>query len=356
MAEQITTLDEFEAEYKKGIGVEIDLDKHNFLTEATRDNIMNFADAIGDNNPLWINEEYARKSRFGMITAPPTFLYNVNHGSLPSASGTITLPIHNQTHLYAGAEFEFFRPIWLGDRFTVKGKAVDIVRKQSKSVGSMLFVTGEASYFNQREELIGIIRTITCRYIIPDRQAIEFDRETKQPDVLAKSPDLLAFERKRRGAEPRYWEDVEVGMEMTPPLEKGVLTMTEIFRFGLFVPPRLRRIESKRETMELGFERESAQKRAGLENASDYGPQRICWLGQFLTDWMGDDGTLKKFSSQIRHPNIIGDINTVKGKITSKYIKDGEHLVDCEIWVENQAGLVTAPGQAIVALPSKGNI
>ena len=51
MAKPITTLDEFEAEYKKGIGVEIDLDKHNFLTEATRDNIMNFADAIGDNNP-----------------------------------------------------------------------------------------------------------------------------------------------------------------------------------------------------------------------------------------------------------------------------------------------------------------
>ena len=355
MAKPITTLDEFEAEYRKGIGVEIDLDKQIFLTEATRDNIKNFADAIGDNNPLWIDEEHAEKSRFGIITAPPTFLYNVNHGSLPSASGTITIPIRNQTHLYAGAEFEFFRPIWLGDKFTVKGKAVDIVRKPSKSVGSMLFVTGEASYFNQRKELIGIIRTITCRYIIPDRQAIELQRETK-PNVIAKSPDLLAFERERRGAEPRYWEDVEVGIEMTPPLEKGLLTMTEIYRFGLFVPPRLRRIESKQETVVLGFEREVAQKRAGLENASDYGPQRICWLGQFLTDWMGDDGTLKKFSAQVRHPNIIGDTNVVKGTVTSKYIRDEEHLVDCEMWVENQSGLVTAPGQATVALPSKGNI
>ena len=352
MVRPITTLEEFEAEYKKGIGVEIDLSKQLFLTEATRDNIKNFADAIGDNNPLWINEDYARKSRFGMITAPPTFLYNVTHGSLPSASGTITRPIHNQTHLYAGAEFEFFRPIFLGDKFTVKAKAVDIVRKQSKSVGTMLIVTGEASYFNQREELIGIIRTITCRYILPDRQAIGSERNARF-DTEAKSPDLLAFERERRGAEPRYWEDVEVGMEMTPPLEKGLLTMTEIYRFGLFVPPRLRRIEIRQEMMELGFEREATQKRAGLENASDYGPQRICWMVQFLTDWMGDDGTLKKFSAQIRHPNIIGDSNVIKGKVTNKYVNDGEHLVDCEMWVENQSGLVTAPGQATIALPSK---
>jgi len=352
MVEPITTLDEFETEYKKGIGVEIDLSKQLFLAEATRDNIKNFADAIGDNNPLWINEDYARKSRFGMITAPPTFLYNVNHGSLPSASGTITRPIHNQTHLYAGAEFEFFRPIYLGDKFTVKAKPVDVVRKQSKSVGTMLFVTGEASYFNQREELIGIIRTITCRYILPDRQAIGAERKARL-DVEAKSPDLLAFERERQGAEPRYWEDVKVGMEMIPPLEKGLLTMTEIYRFGLFVPPRLRRIEIRQEMMELGFEREATQKRAGLENASDYGPQRICWMGQFLTDWMGDDGTLKKFSAQIRHPNIIGDSNVIKGKITNKYVNDDEHLVDCEMWVENQSGLVTAPGQATIALPSK---
>jgi hypothetical protein len=172
---------------------------------------------------------------------------------------------------------------------------------------------------------------------------------------MAKSPDILAFERQRRGPEPLYWEDVAAGMEMKPPLEKGLLTMTEIFRFGTMVPPHLRRIEIRRESVELGFERESHQKRAGLENASDYGPQRTCWLGQMVTDWMSDASTLKKLSCQIRHPNIIGDINTIKGKVAGKYVKEREYLVDCDILVENQAGLVTAPGWAIVALPSRSN-
>ena len=72
MHNPITTLEQFEAEYRKGIGIEMDLNDQRFLKEVTRDNILNFADAVGDNNPLWINEDYAAQSRFGSITAPPT--------------------------------------------------------------------------------------------------------------------------------------------------------------------------------------------------------------------------------------------------------------------------------------------
>jgi acyl dehydratase len=353
MADKTNALDEFERDFKKGIGIEHDMSPQRFVVEATRDNIKNFADAIGDANPLWINEAYARKSRFGGIVAPPAFLFNINHGSGPALAPFGQPPPADLALLYTGAELEFFRPIRLGDEITVRGKSTGIERKQSKSLGPMLFATGEAYYYNQRQELIGIIRTTNCRFIPPKKQAIHIDRESR-PGVEIKSPDLLAFEHQRRGATPRYWEDVVVGEEMTPTLEKGLLTLMEIMRFGLYVSPTLRRIERKREYMEIGFSREEVQKRAGLENASDYGPQRVCWLSQFVTDWMGDDGTLKKYSCQVRHPNIIGDSNFVKGKVKGKRIENGEHLVDCEIWVENQAGLVTAPGLATVALPAKG--
>ena len=352
MIKQVNPLDEFEREFKANLGTETDLNPQRFLVEATRDNIKNFAEAVGDNNPLWIDEEYARKSRFGMITAPPTFLYNITHGSSPSSTISGTPPRKDLALLYSGAELEFFRPIRLGDEFIVKGKSVDIIRKQSKVLGPMLFATGEASYYNQRNELIGTIRTTTCRFKPPEKQAISIDRESR-PEVEIKSPDLLAFERKRRGAEPRFWEDIEIGMEMTPVLEKGLLTMTEIFRFGILVPSLPRRIESRRSFVEIGFTREETQKRAGMESASDYGPQRVCWLGQFVTDWMGDDGTLKKMSCQVRHPSIMGDTNIIRGKVKNKRIENKEYLVDCEIWVENQAGVVTAPGQATVLLPSK---
>ena len=353
MPEQKKTLDDFERDFRAGIGKEYDISGNRFIVEATRDNIKNFADAVGDANPLWINEAYAKKSRLGGIIAPPTFLYNINHGSTPALAPPGQPPPMNFAVLYAGAELEFLRPIRLGDEFAaIKAKSVGIERKQSKSLGPMLFATGEAYYNNQKKELIGIIRTTICRVKPQEKQVVHIDRESK-PGFEIKSPDLLAYERKRRGAEPRYWEDVVVGEEMTPVLEKGLLTMMEIIRFGLFVSGMPRRIERKRDYVEIGFAREEMQKRSGLENASDYGPQRVCWLGQFVTDWMGDDGTLKKYSCQVRHPSIMGDSNFVKGKVKGKHIENGEHLVDCEIWVENQAGLITAPGSALIALPSK---
>ena len=138
-----------------------------------------------------------------------------------------------------------------------------------------------------------------------------------------------------------------------PVLEKGLLTMMEIVRFSVMVPPVPRRIERKRLFPDIGFSREAAQKRAGLADASDYGPQRVCWLSQLATDWMGDDGTLKKLACRIRRPNLIGDINTVKARVADKYIEDGEHLVVCDMGVVNQAGTVTAPGRAVIALPSR---
>ncbi len=351
MPEKSITLDEFEQAFRAGIGKEYEIPER-FVVEAARDNIKNFADAVGDANPLWINESYAKNSRFKGITAPPTFIYNINHGSGP-ALAAIGLPMAvNLAVLYTGAELEFYRPIFLGDEFTVRGKSLSIECKQSKSLGAMLFCTGEVSYYNQRQELIAILRSTVSRFNPPSQHVVHIDREAKN-NIEPRSPDLLAFERRRRGAVPRYWEDVVVGEEMTPVLEKGLLTMMEIIRFGLFVSGMPRRIERKRENIETGFSREEMQKRSGLENASDYGPQRVCWLGQFLTDWMGDAGTLKKYACQVRHPSIMGDSNFVKGKVTGKHVENAEHLVDCDIWVENQAGLITAPGHAVIALPSK---
>ena len=42
-----------------------------------------------------------------------------------------------------------------------------------------------------------------------------------------------------------------------------------------------------------------------------------------------------------------------KGKVTGKYVVDGEHIVALEMWGENQRGEVTTPGNAEVVLPSR---
>jgi hypothetical protein len=44
-----------------------------------------------------------------------------------------------------------------------------------------------------------------------------------------------------------------------------------------------------------------------------------------------------------------------KGRVTRKYVENGQHMVDCEIWLENAKGEKTTPGSATAILPSRGH-
>ncbi len=353
----ITTLDEFQAEYKKGIGAVL---PHRPTKEASLDNSRRFGDGIGDYNPLWRDEAYARESRFGMITAPPTFIYGVSLGVAAGETGNIDRARVSTAHLpvnYAGVEIEFLRPIWLGDRITSQEQVGDTVRKHSKRLGPIAFNTGLVSYSNQRGELVTTARTLMVRFQNTG-EALTYDREPRA-EMQPEAADPLVWERQRRGAETRYWEDVTEGEEI-PTLKKGTYTVTELFLFthGVLGTGRSTRAALQAEgSADLGgggrFDAEHARERRNMPGQFDYGPQRVCWLGQIVTDWMGDDGTLRKLNASIRHPNVVGDTNTVHGAVVKKYVEDGEHLVVLDVRNENQSGLATALGTATVLLPSR---
>ena len=146
MTEPIRTIDEFAAEYHKTIGQELAFKP---AKEANLDNIRRYGDGAGDYNPLYRNPGYAANSRFGMVTAAPTFIYAVSLGVVAGETGNIDrarvsiryLPVN-----YAGADIEFVRPIWLGDTVTATETVGDTMRKESKRIGSIQFNTGLVTY------------------------------------------------------------------------------------------------------------------------------------------------------------------------------------------------------------------
>ena len=151
--------------------------------------------------------------------------------------------------------------------------------------------------------------------------------------------------------EQLYWEDIEVGAEITP-LAK-IATTQMLVRWagasGDFNP--------------LHYDSAYVAS-AGLGQVIVHGALKRQWLIQLMTDWMGDQGFLKKFSCQYgamdypRHMQSIsepqdGETWHCRGKVTRKYI-DGEiHLVDCKISLENGKGEITTSGKATVILPGK---
>ena len=69
--------------------------------------------------------------------------------------------------------------------------------------------------------------------------------------------------------------------------------------------------------------------------------------------WMGDDGFLWKESDQTRKFNFHGDTQWIKARVSGKRREATLHIVDLEVWCENQRGEVTSPGTASVLLPSR---
>src|SRR5262249_13705435 len=117
--------------------------------DVEKGHIRRFAEAIGDDNPVFSDESTARKSRFGGVIAPPTF-----YRSMGSPIPSIDLPGMGQSFrgLDGGSEWESLQPIRPGDRITSQSKLVDI-RESEGRLGPMIFITIEHSYTNQFGEL-----------------------------------------------------------------------------------------------------------------------------------------------------------------------------------------------------------
>ena len=94
-------------------------------------------------------------------------------------------------------------------------------------------------------------------------------------------------------------------------------------------------------------------KNNGLPDIILHGALKNAFLGQLMTDYVGHEGTLKKLSCQYRAMDIPGTPVFAKGTVVKKYIENSENVVECEIWLENEAGEKTTPGYAVVSLPNK---
>jgi acyl dehydratase len=143
-------------EMRKVIGVE----SEPVIYEVEKGAIRKFADAIGDPNPLYYDEEYAKKSRYGGIIAPPGFF------GWPVKGGFVTThPFDTplKSLLNGGSEFEYFQPVRAGDVLSVTNKVTDLYEREGR-LGRMLFTQWESTYRNQKGEIVAKARGTFINY------------------------------------------------------------------------------------------------------------------------------------------------------------------------------------------------
>ena len=138
--------------------------------------IRRFAKSLGLDNPLYYGAENGRP------VAPPTFVFSVNHDSLGELDETgrpakrLSLPPPFGPAMRAGNRYQFFQPVRVGDQITMRRKVTALKEKQGRT-GTLLFLTYDVHYTNQKDELLGINTETLIFRVTPDAQGTKSQGE-----------------------------------------------------------------------------------------------------------------------------------------------------------------------------------
>jgi acyl dehydratase len=137
-----------------------------------------------------------------------------------------------------------------------------------------------------------------------------------------------------------YFEDVEIGSGL-PPLSKGPIQQIQLTRYagasGDFNPIH---------------QDDEFARAAGMGGVFAHGMLSMGFVAQALTDWAGA-GALRKLGVRFAGLVRLKDVVTCRGRVLGKSSKDDLHLVELEVWAENQRGEKVVTGKATLALPAR---
>lgn len=356
-----------------------------FNTTVTEDTVRHWVNGLGDDNPLFCDPPYAASSRWGEVTAPLHYLNTMGEHDPETPALTAEQkealsggdPLRGIHAFYSGTTWEWWNPIRLGRRMYSQRGFSGIQEKRSEFANKSVLVHHGTSFRDSGGALVAFKNTLMIH--TERKTAAEKGKYTAiqparySPEDVARIDSAYESEY-RRGAEPRYWDDVAVGDELGT-MVKGPLMVTDIIFWHVggnetgynLSPLRLAYLNRKKIPKfylptEYGYPdaaqrchwEEELAKAVGNPMPYDYGAMREAWLAEFVYNWLGDAGWLWKFHSEMRRFNYLGDTTWIRGKVTDKQELDGPRFAaEVELWGENQRGEVTTIGSATVLLPSR---
>ena len=119
------------------------------LHEVEKNAIRRFAEALGDPNPIYVDEVAARAAGYPSLVAPPTFPVALTSNERFRHS----LDLGTRSILHGEQQFEYVRPVVAGDRITVRSKVADVQERAGAS-GPMDVIVLEDEGRDDKGELV----------------------------------------------------------------------------------------------------------------------------------------------------------------------------------------------------------
>ncbi len=331
-----------------------------------------FAWTYGDDNPLFTHLDYAAKTRWSRPIAPPTYPISIKAPTTPEVSYPSGILM---TEFDRGVDLENYDVIRLEDRFRAEKIITGVEKCVDAKLGPAAIVHAKTTIWNQNGDIPATMDGWSIHFPKPAEGKMLYDRTIHKysDEEKAKLNRDIESTPPRRGAETLYWEDVKVGDKL-PQKVKGPLDVEDLYypkaiiygaRAGTF---RL----SYKDTMRKTFGAPSIHpttgwplnpmdepldwvlcKNRGMPLPFDFGVTRSSMAYHILTDWMGDDGFIRKLKTETTGPFFYGDTLWMTGEVTKKRKRKDGAAVDIEIKMTNELGDLITVGSATVLLPSR---
>jgi acyl dehydratase len=353
-----------------------------FNPTANVDAIRRWSILIGDDNPLFIDPEYARASRWQGMIAPPGFEWSMGWDRSPYPSEELAHSTRGALRgvqlFHSGAEYYFYRPIRDGDEI-YKSEWLDGVTEKTSRFGKRSVLVNNANCFwNQRDE---VSITSSRWFVHVERGSASGRKERKEKDPAPSYSDEeiavieAAYDAEyRRGPDTLYIEDVKIGDKL-PPMVKGPLTVTDMINMhmggGWFTygnPPfklayenrkKLKGFYSRDEynnwdtVQRVHWDSDLAQK-VGVQRTYDIGPMRYVFVCHYLSNFAGDDAFIHRIRYELRAFNYVGDVTWMSGTVTdARNDSILGPLIEIEVAGINQRGQQNITATATILVASK---
>ena len=192
--------------------------------------------------PFIAMREYARGTRWGGLIAAPAFSYTMGEDDVAPLSGGNEAQDEGRSAWPGSAStrprcsFEWWQPLREGDRCYLRKAQVGTRLTEGRTGGKSIHEVRGIFQLNQhgdpgchaaRNLLRDRARSRTAASAAAQTEPAPAPEPYSQAEIDAIDACYDAEADSRRGAEPRYWEDVVVG-ETLGPMVKGPLKLTDL--------------------------------------------------------------------------------------------------------------------------------
>ncbi|MGI5936798.1 MAG: FAS1-like dehydratase domain-containing protein [Oscillospiraceae bacterium] len=352
----------------------------------TTDVIRHYVDAIGDRNPLFRDENYAKKTRWGGIIGPPTMTDSIAQPYPFKQQPEEFAKFNKHVCFPYGNRREILKPIRPGYKMKVIHRYLGVTEVETELPEPIreFDEVVRREFVNQYGEVCAIVYSYMRHRInfdwVPERSIYNVER--RRPKLTDEERDAIYRNydnEKRRGAEALYYEDVSLGDKISlHPIGPSTVYDTAAFYTAIAGHAVAFELEWERIKLNPDFHWLDPEVNAWTcggtchfkDNFED--PKAHTWLycggyavgfqgqnegllGRMLTNWIGDNGFIRLLDTRTVQYPMVGEIFYNSGEVTGKKIEDRNYLVDLKVECRNQDGAVLLTGTAQVQLPSKND-